>query len=78
VVGEIKARDDGPDANAIPWLLLSAKSASGDGVLGQTASIQRARTVGGKAPREGCSPTRAGTEVRVPYTAKYYFYEAKR
>jgi hypothetical protein len=28
VVGEVKARDDGPDSNAIPWLLLSAKSTS--------------------------------------------------
>ena len=26
VVGEVRARDDGPDPNAIPWLLLSAKS----------------------------------------------------
>ena len=78
VVGEVKARSDGPDAEAIPWLLMSAKSASGDGVLGQTASIQRAQTVGGKAPTQGCSPTLAGNEVRVPYTAKYYFYEAKR
>jgi hypothetical protein len=78
VVGEVKARSDSPDANAIPWLLLSAKSTSGDGVLGQTATIQRAATVGGKAPSEGCGPTLAGNEVRVPYTAKYYFYEAKR
>ena len=78
VVGEVKARSDSPDANAIPWLLLSAKSTSGDGVLGQTATIQRADTVGGKAPSDGCGPTLAGNEVRVPYTAKYYFYETKR
>lgn len=25
VIGEVKARDNGPDPNAIPWLLLSAK-----------------------------------------------------
>ena len=78
VVGEVKARSDSPDPNAIPWLLLAAKSASGDGVLGQTASIQRIETVGGKAPNQGCGPTLAGNEVRVPYKAKYYFYETKR
>src|SRR5437773_10638752 len=73
-VGEVKARDDGPDVNAIPWLLLSAKSTSGVGVLGQTVSVQRVQTVGGQAPVGGCSPAQAGKEVRVPYSAAYYFY----
>src|SRR5690349_18625089 len=40
VVAEVKGRDDGPDANAIPWLLLVAKSASGPGIFGRTAAIQ--------------------------------------
>jgi len=31
VVGEVKARYDGPDSNGIPWLLLSAKTTSGAG-----------------------------------------------
>ena len=74
VVGEIKARDDGPDASAIPWLLLSAKSNSGVGILGRTASVQRIRTVGGKGPAGVCSQAQAGTTVRVPYSAAYYFY----
>jgi Protein of unknown function (DUF3455) len=74
VVGEVKARDDGPDANAIPWLLLSAKSAAGTGQLSRTASIQRVQTVGGKAPADGCSQAQAGKEARVPYEARYYFY----
>jgi hypothetical protein len=77
VVGEVKARDDSPDVNAIPWLLLSAKSTSGVGVLGQTVSVQRVQTIGGKAPAGGCSPAQAGTEVRVPYSAAYYFYVAR-
>ena len=76
-VGEVKARDDGPDVNAIPWLLLSAKSTSGVGVLGQTVSVQRVQTVGGQAPLGGCSPAQAGKEVRVPYSAAYYFYVAR-
>ncbi|HXY54634.1 MAG TPA: DUF3455 domain-containing protein [Nitrospirota bacterium] len=77
VVGEVKARDNGPDPNAIPWLLLSAKSNSGNGVFSKTQSIQRLYTSGGKAPAEGCKQAQEGKEVRVPYKAKYYFYTAK-
>lgn len=77
VVGEVSARDDGPDPNAIPWLLLTAKSTSGNGVFGQTQSIQRMHTTGGKAPAEGCNQAQVGKETRVPYTAKYYFYIAR-
>jgi hypothetical protein len=77
VVGEVKARDNGPDPNSIPWLLLSAKSTSGNGVFSQTQSIQRVHTVGGKAPAEGCNQAQAGKEMRVPYKALYYFYIAR-
>src|ERR1700682_6099595 len=76
-VDEVKARADGPDANAIPWLLLSAKSAAGTGQLSRTASIQRVQTVGGKAPADGCRQAQAGKEARVPYGARYYFYVAQ-
>ena len=74
VVGEVVARDNGPDPTAIPWLLLRATSASGSGAFGQTQSIQRLHTFGGKAPAEGCSPTQKGKELRVPYAADYLFY----
>jgi hypothetical protein len=77
VVGEVRARDDGPDPNAIAWLLLSAKSTSGNGLFSQTQSIQRMHTTGGKAPAEGCTQTQVGKEMRVPYKAIYYFYIAK-
>ncbi len=77
VVGEVKAKDNGPDPNAIPWLLLSAKSTSGSGVFGQVQSIQRLQTTGGKAPAESCNQAQLGKEARVPYKAKYYFYIAK-
>jgi hypothetical protein len=77
VVGEVKARDTGPDSSAIPWLLLSAKSTAGAGVFGETKSIQRVRTVGGTAPTEGCSQAQAGKVARVGYKATYYFYVAK-
>ncbi|HYB41405.1 MAG TPA: DUF3455 domain-containing protein [Candidatus Methylomirabilis sp.] len=78
VVGEVKARDSGPDPDAIPWLLLTAKSTSGTGVLARTQSIQRLQTAGGKAPpAEGCTRAQAGKEARVPYQAAYYFYAAR-
>lgn len=77
VVGEVRARDNGPDPNAIPWLLLSAKSTSGTGVFSQTKSIQRVRTVGGKAPAEACGQAQAGRVARVGYKATYNFYVAK-
>ncbi len=77
VVGEVKARDDGPAATAIPWLLLSAKSTSGNGVFSRIQGIQRLYTVGGKAPAGGCSKAQLGKEARVPYKATYYFYLTK-
>ena len=77
VVGEVKAKDNGPDPNAIPWLLLSAKSTSGTGVFSQVKSIQRLHTVGGKAPTEPCSQAQAGKVTRVGYKATYNFYGAK-
>jgi len=77
VVGEVKARDDGPDRNAIPWLLLSAKSSSGTGVLSQIKSIQRLQTVEGKAPATPCGRDNVQQVARVPYKAAYYFYATK-
>ena len=77
VVGEVRARDNGPDPKAIPWLLLSAKSTSGSGVFSKTQSIQRLQTTGGIAPAEGCTQAQVGKEARVTYKAKYYFYIAK-
>jgi Protein of unknown function (DUF3455) len=77
VVGEVRARDIGPDPNAVPWLLLNAKSTSGNGVFSQTQSIQRVHTAGGKAPADGCSQAQAGAERRVAYKATYYFYRLR-
>src|ERR1700704_5171222 len=77
VAGEVKARDDGPDANPIPWLLLSAKTTSGAGVFGRTKSIQRLQTAGGKAPAEACDRAQSGKRARVAYGARSCFYVAK-
>jgi hypothetical protein len=76
VVGEVKARDPGPDSTAIPWLLLNAKATAGAGVFGATKSIQRIKTTGGLAPNQPCSAANSTQSARVPYTASYYFYRA--
>ena len=73
VVGTLKGHAQSPDANAIPWLLVSAKSHEGTGVFSTVTSIQRLETTGGKAPTS-CTAADAGKELRVPYTATYYFY----
>jgi Protein of unknown function (DUF3455) len=77
VVGEVLAKDNGPDPAAIPWLLLRAKANAGTGIFSQITSVQRLNTEGGKAPADGCTQAKAGTEVRIPYTADYYFYAAR-
>jgi hypothetical protein len=78
VVGELITRTDSAKPGAIPWLLLRAKSTSGNGVLSQVKYIQRLHTAGGSAPADGCAVGTAGKEVRVPYTADYWFYADKR
>jgi hypothetical protein len=77
VTGEVAARADSPDPNSIAWLLLRAKSTSGSGVFGHVRFIQRLHTAGGNAPPDGCNQASAGAEVRVPYTAEYWFYADK-
>lgn len=73
VVGSVKASASAPDANAIDWLRLDVRSREGTGAFAQAASILRVSTSGGKAPPSGCDEARVGSELRVPYTATYYF-----
>ena len=77
VVGTLKERADAPSANAIPWLLLTTKSAGPGGSFSKVTSIQRVNTVGGVAPKEGCSQAAVGKAARINYTADYYFFTAK-
>ena len=73
IVGTVKERADAPQSDAIPWLLLSTKPDGPQGSLNRVTSVQRVNTAGGTAPKTGCSQASAGTVVRVPYTADYYF-----
>ena len=77
ILGTVKGRADAPVADAIPWLLLAAKSVGPEGSFSTVTSIQRVNTVGGIAPKAGCSQAAAGTPARINYTADYYFFSAK-
>jgi Protein of unknown function (DUF3455) len=78
LVGEVKTRANSPNANTIPWLLLEAKSHTGNGIFSKINYIQRVDTTGGKAPTYGCDANHVNTETRVNYTATYYFYGTAR
>ena len=77
ILGTVKERADAPVADAIPWLLLAAKSVGSEGAFSKVTSIQRVSTVGGVAPKAGCSQAAVGTPARTNYTADYYFFTAK-
>lgn len=74
VVGEPLNVSPSPDAGAIAWLVLHAKSHSGNGEMAAVQYIVRTRTEGGVAPAAGCDAGHAGSEVRVPYSAVYLFF----
>jgi hypothetical protein len=79
----VGSRVDGEsvDPTALPWLLLSAASATpgadGDRLAG-TTYIQRVATTDGLPPAaEGCTAATVGGAVDVPYTADYVFWKAQ-
>jgi hypothetical protein len=74
VVGKAVANAPSPDADSIPWLLVSIVSRAGRGVLSRVTTIQRINTKGGKAPASGCDAAHAGQEVRAEYSGDYRFY----
>jgi len=72
VVGEIIARADAPEPDAIQWLLLRAKSHDGSGNLSAAAYIRRTETKGGVAPGTGCDASHLSEQARVRYSATYH------
>ncbi len=75
VTGKLLEKHDAPKATAIPWLLLTAASHSGEGVFRRVTSIQRIRTEGGLVPEAyTCDSSANGKEARRAYEADYYFY----
>ena len=75
VVGKVVAKQDAPKAGAIPWLLLTAASHKGDGLMARVTSIQRIYTDGGLPPKASeCDAAANAKESRSAYSADYYFY----
>ena len=62
-----------PDPTAIPWLMLDSTLTEGPGIFDAVTQIQRVNTTGGLIP--AVPGTTVGQEMRVPYTAEYYFYK---
>jgi hypothetical protein len=61
----------------IPWLILSAKPAGGEGRLSHVDVVRRTETQGGLAPATGCDAEHISAEVRVPYSATYSFFDTR-
>ena len=77
ITGKVLARAPAPDAADIAWLLLSATPLHEGAALGRVAFVQRLNTHGGVAPSAGCSGATRDAEVRVAYTADYWFYASR-
>jgi hypothetical protein len=77
ITGKAAANTPSPDADSIPWLLITVVSHGGEGVLARVSSVQRVNTKGGKASASGCDAAHAGQEERKPYSAEYLFFAPK-
>ena len=77
IAGTVKESTAAPQSDSIAWLLLVTKSVGSQGSFSKITSIQRVNTVGGVAPKTGCSQSTIGTTARIPYTADYYFLTEK-
>jgi hypothetical protein len=76
IVGAVTARADAPQAGAIPWLLLSARSVGSAGRFANVTSVQRIHTMGGTAPGKPCDASTLGAIERVPYRADYLLFSS--
>jgi hypothetical protein len=78
IVGEVLAKVDAPQRDAIQWLLLRAKSHQGQGVLDEAAFIRRIDTKGGVTPTAGCDASHLSEQARMRYSAIYQFFSAPK
>jgi len=80
VTGKAVAKVDSPQADSIPWLLVTGvlargSSHSGNGAFARVATIQRINTHGGQPPPAAdCNASKPNNEAKSAYTADYYFY----
>jgi hypothetical protein len=78
IVGEVIAKADAPEKDAIQWLLLRAKAHEGQGILGEAAFVRRTETKGGVAPTTGCDAGHVSEQARMRYSAIYQFFSAAK
>ena len=75
VRASVRERAEAPTPDTVAWLLLSAEPAGGpQGAFSTVTSIQRLNTVGGAAPKSGCTQETTGAQARVYYTADYVLF----
>src|SRR6202140_253822 len=68
VKGKVIAKQDAPKPEAIPWLLRTAASHTGDGIFSRVTSIQRIHTEDGMPPSASkCEASANGKESRNAY-----------
>jgi Protein of unknown function (DUF3455) len=63
-------------AGNIPFQLVKANEAMGNGAMRGTTFIQRVATQGGVAPATACTASNRAMKEVVPYQADYIFYRA--
>ena len=63
-------------AKNIPFQLVKADVAGGQGVLTAVSYVQRVNTKGGVAPKTKCSSDNDGEKIEVDYQADYIFWKA--
>jgi hypothetical protein len=78
VVGEVIAKANAPEPDAIQWLLLRTKSHQGSGILSTAAYIRRTDTQGGAAPKTGCDASHLSDQARIRYSAIYQFFSMEK
>jgi Protein of unknown function (DUF3455) len=78
IVGEVIAKADAPERDAIQWLLLRAKAHEGQGIVADAAFIRRTDTKGGVAPTTGCDANHVAEQARMRYSAVYQFFSAPK
>jgi hypothetical protein len=75
LLGSVTGHEKSPEADALPWLLLSTRS-FGKGAFGGVSFVQRVHTRGGMPP-SGCSAGQANRLLRVDFSADFVFYRRR-
>jgi hypothetical protein len=70
IVGEVIAKADAPEKDAIQWLLLRGKAHEGQGILADAVFIRRTETRGGVAPITACDASHVSEQARMRSVGK--------